>query len=76
MKEQYYIRTPGFVGNALTWWRAGGKGYTTDIREAGKFSKDEADRIHKNRKTDIPYLCEEIDGNTKAHKLIIDAQYV
>lgn len=30
------------------WWKPGWHGYTSDINEAGMYSKDEAERIVKN----------------------------
>lgn len=54
--EKFYIRdTRQCVGNCLLWWRKGGSGYTTDLDEAGQYSKEEAEKICKNRSTDIMY---------------------
>ena len=75
MEEMYYIRNDGYSGNALIWWREGGKGYTSDIREAGKYTKDRAENICK-RPQDTAYKCDYIDGLLHAQKLIIDCQYV
>lgn len=54
----YYIRDRrSFVGNACLWWREGGKGYTTNLDDAGKFTEEDAHRIHRNRSTDEPIPC-------------------
>ena len=66
-EELYYIQNQGFVGNAIIWWRVDGRGYTTDIREAGKFTKEEAKEIIK-RPEDTAWPCSYIDNNVKAHK--------
>ena len=50
MEEKYYIRNEGYLGNALMWWREGNKGYTCDIREAGKYTKEQAENICKSVK--------------------------
>lgn len=52
-----------YVGNCIMWWRAEGKGYTTDISDAGRFTKEEAEKIcnpRTGRKTDIMHRCEDI----------------
>jgi len=71
----YYIRNEGYVGNALIWWGVDGKGYTTDIRQAGKFTLERALNICK-RPQDSAYEVEYIDNLLSAQKLIIDCQYV
>jgi len=70
----YYIRNEGYLGNALLWWKIGG-GYTCDIRQAEKFTKEKAENICK-RPQDSAYSCDYIDGLLEAQKLIIDCQYV
>lgn len=73
--QKYYIRNEGYVGNALVWWRPNGRGYTTDIREAGKYTYEKAKSICK-RDEDSAYLCSYIDENEASKKMIIDVQYV
>jgi hypothetical protein len=70
----YYIKN-GFVGNAISWWAVDGKGYTTDITKAGKYSEDEARSICR-RPEDTAWPVGYVDGNEKAHKMIIDGQYL
>lgn len=43
--ELYLLKTSGFVGNSLLWWRQGCAGYTTDIDKAHRFMKEEAEKI-------------------------------
>ena len=73
--ELYYIRHEGYLGNALIWWKKGRNGYTADIREAEKFTKDEAESIC-SRPQDTAYKVGYIDPLIEAQKLIIDCQYV
>jgi hypothetical protein len=73
-EELYYIQN-GYVGNAILWWGIDSKGYTTDITKAGKYTKEEAEKIIQ-RPQDIAWLCEHIDNNEKAKKLTIDIQYL
>ena len=76
MKDQkYYIRQDGYCGNALYWWPQDSNGYVTDIRKAGKFTKEEAKDIC-SRESDTAYRVEYIDNLIEGQKLIIDAQYV
>ena len=75
MEEKYYIRNEGYLGNALMWWKEGNNGYTCDIRQAGKYTKEQAENICK-RPQDTAYKCEYIDGLLHAQKLIVDCQYV
>lgn len=53
--EQYLIwDTRSCVGNSILWWGPKRSGYTTNVDEAGRYSKDEADHIHRHRPTDRP----------------------
>lgn len=74
-KELYYIQN-GYVGNAVYWWALDSKGYTTDVNEAQKYTYDEMKSIVNNRRQDIGWPVSYIDENAKAHKTIIDAQYI
>lgn len=71
----FYIRKEGYLGNAYIWWKKGGNGYTEDIREAEKFSREQAENLCK-RMDFSAYECEYIDNLLEAQKLIIDSQYV
>jgi hypothetical protein len=62
----YYIRDARqVVGNCALWWRPEGRGYTTEIREAGRFTHDEA--FKGKRETDVPYQCEVVDKLVTMH---------
>jgi hypothetical protein len=42
------------------WWRAQRSGYTTNLLEAGRYSKAEADSIYRIRGTDFPVPVENV----------------
>ena len=66
--ERFYIRdTRQYVGNCLLWWAKGSSGYTTDLDEAGQYSKEEAEKICKNRDTDVMYPVESTDEIAERH---------
>lgn len=75
-EQLYYVRTEGYVGNALLWWGPNHSGYISDIKKAGKYTMEEAMKICRGRSTEKAYLCSTIDKKVEAHKLIIDAQYI
>lgn len=75
MEQQYYVQDKrSFHGNAVIWWGIDGKGYTSDINQAGKYSLDyfNGDR----RSSDVLWPCEYIDDHEKAKIQIIDMQYL
>lgn len=58
----YYIKTKGFVGNDLLWWRPNRGGYTANLSQAGKYSAAEALEIMANRpKEDVAYWVSDVD---------------
>lgn len=69
----YVQDSRSYVGNCPLWWRPEGKGYTTNLDDAGRYTFDEAMRMHESRSTDIPWLCREIDPIRRA---TVDAQYL
>lgn len=72
--EEFYLQdSRGYVGTNISWWQEGGNGYTTDLRKAHKYSKDEAIRSHNSRSTDIPWSKSYID--TRTHPAV-DMQYI
>ena len=73
-EKLYYIQS-GYVGNAILWWALESKGYTTEIIKASKFTKEEAKEIIK-RPQDIAWECNHVDKTIKAHKTVIDVQYL
>ena len=66
--DLYYIQNVGFVGNCLRWWRPAGHGYTSDLDEAWKLEKQDAERICRNRPTeDIPWSVDQVDALAVRH---------
>ncbi len=75
IESLFYIQN-GFVGNAVSWWGIDGKGYTTDITKAGKYTEEWVLKQVNSRPQDVAWLCSHIDSNEQARKLIIDYQYL
>jgi len=68
MNELYYIQNKGYVGNCLKWWREGGHGYTCNLDEAWKVSKEKAEEICKSRpKEDIMWKVSFVDQMAERH---------
>ena len=64
----YYIQNRGFCGSSLLWWREGGHGYTSDLRQAWKVDKDKAKSLTRDRPTeDFAWPCQDIDRITELH---------
>lgn len=62
MVSLYYIQdSRKWDGNNMVFWKKNEKGYTMHLDEAKLCSKEEADKIHANRKTDIPRLKEDVE---------------
>lgn len=56
--EMYFLRTRGYIGNGLVWWRPDSKGYTSDLQQAGKYTYDEALSICRSSRGDVlAYKC-------------------
>lgn len=75
MSDQFYLQdSRSYVGNDVLWWaKLGEGGYTTNMRKARVFTKDEAQRYHDARETDIPWPKEYIDARTRP---AVDMQYI
>ena len=58
--EKYYIHSGDYVGNSMLWWALEGKGYTTDLDKAEKYSMDDAKDICKDGKN-TAYLVDYIN---------------
>jgi hypothetical protein len=72
-EELYYIQdTRVFTGNAVTWWCPDGKGYTTHINQAGKYTWKEACSWTK-RETDKFWPCDFVDQFWSSH---VDHQHI
>lgn len=61
-----------YVGNDVLWWANRG-GYTTDVSMAKTFTKEEAQRLHDLRVSDIPWPKSYIDRKTRP---AVDMQYI
>jgi hypothetical protein len=62
-----------YVGNDMLFWAKDGNGYTTDMRLAEVYTKEQAMAQHHVRITDIPWPKEYIDAKTRP---AVDMQYV
>lgn len=70
----FYIQdTRQYVGNNVLWWKPDGNGYTTNIAEAGKYTRDQAKSLMESRDTDFAWPTSYIDKKTR---LTVDAQYI
>lgn len=65
-EELFYIQDArSYCGNSCYWWRVDGKGYTTDLNEAWKVSKEKAERIIRSRPdVDKAWPCAEVDARS------------
>lgn len=74
MSDLFYLQdSRSYVGNDVLWWSLNGNGYTTDLRQAQVYTRDEAQAMHNARETDIPWPKEYIDGKTRP---AVDMQYI
>ena len=75
MSDQlFYLQdSRSYVGNDVMWWAHEGKGYTTDLSKAQTYSKDEAQRMHNSRPSDVPWPKDYIDQKTRP---AVDMQYI
>lgn len=72
--EQFYMQdSRGYVGNDVLWWAKDGNGYTTDLSKAEVYSREDAQRMHDNRRSDVPWPKSYIDGKTRP---AVDMQYI
>lgn len=68
MSKLFYIQDcRAAVGNCVLWWRAAGQGYTCDLKDAGKFTAEEARRYAGDRHTDVARPVEDVDRLAVAH---------
>ena len=73
MDEFYLQDSRSYVGNDVLWWALEGKGYTTDLSKAQTYTKEEAQRKHTSRPSDIPWPKAYIDAKTRT---AVDMQYI
>lgn len=75
MSDQlFYLQdSRSYVGNDVLWWARDGKGYTTDLSKAQVYTREEAQRQHDMRRSDIPWPKAYIDAKTRP---AVDMQYI
>ncbi len=76
MEELFYIQDKRtYHGNAIVWWGHDCNGYTSNIKKAGKYTKE---YINNSvwREDERFWPCDYIDSLDEAHITIIDSQYV
>lgn len=74
MSDEFYLQdSRSYVGNDMLFWAKDGKGYTTDLRNAHVYTKQQAVKRHESRETDIPWPKAYIDAKTRP---AVDMQYV
>jgi hypothetical protein len=74
VSDLFYLQdSRSYVGNDMLFWAKDGNGYTTDLRLAEVFTKEDAITRHRSRETDIPWPKEYIDARTRP---AVDMQYV
>jgi hypothetical protein len=72
--DLFYLQdSRSYVGNDVMWWALGGNGYTTDLRNAQAYTREEAQAMHNARESDIPWPKQYIDGKTRP---AVDFQYL
>ena len=69
-EKLFYIQN-GWVGNACLWWAIDSKGYTTDIRKAGKYTQQQTIGII-TRPQDVAWECDYVDNCLDAQRLVVD----
>jgi hypothetical protein len=54
--DAYLIQdTRTYVGNCVLWWGPNWRGYTSNVNEAGRYTREQAMRQHASRFTDKPW---------------------
>ena len=72
--DLYYLQDKrSYVGNDILWWGKNNCGYTTDLRNAQVYTKEDALKQHMSRETDIPWPKAYIDAKTRP---AVDMQHV
>lgn len=72
--EQFYVQdSRSYVGNDVLWWAKDGNGYTTDLSKAEVYSREDAQRMHDSRRSDVPWPKSYIEGKTRQ---AVDIQYI
>lgn len=70
-EKLYYIQNGWEMnGNTMVWWRPNSCGYTLNINQAGKYTKEDAlERI--TREEDIAWECDYVDSCSMGYRVII-----
>jgi hypothetical protein len=64
----YYIQdTRSVVGNCMLLWNPCRGGYTCDLRQAGKYTREEAEQIVRSRGTDVAWPVDYLDSIAVSH---------
>ncbi|MFZ6747256.1 hypothetical protein ACO0LC_28940 [Undibacterium sp. JH2W] len=64
MEQLYYLQdSRSLTGACMMFWAQDGKGYTSDLRKAHVYTKDEAVSQHRSREADIPWPKAYIDAH-------------
>ena len=73
--DMYYVQDArGYVGNSVSWWALNNRGYTCDIEQAHRYTKDEIIRQFSDcRDIDVIWSARHVDTKIKKH---VDAQYL
>lgn len=71
--DMFYVQdSRQYVGNSVLWHGLNGGGYTTDIKKAHKYTKDEIiKKISNCRDSDVIWSAKHVDANVSYH---VDAQ--
>jgi len=74
VSDLFYLQdSRSYVGNDMLFWALDGNGYTTDLRKAQVYTREQAQAMHDSRETDIPWPKAYIDAKTRP---ACDMQYV
>jgi hypothetical protein len=61
-KELYYVWNGEYVGNTMLWWQKESKGYTMNLNQAHKFTREEAQQLIDNpSRKEEAFLCSETE---------------
>ena len=73
--EMYYVQdSRSYCGNSVFWWAKESRGYTTELNNAEKYTKDEiVKRFLNGRDSDVIWKASHVEKHIRTH---IDAQYL
>lgn len=71
--EKFYIQnTSNYIGNCMMWWALESRGYTSNIENAHKYTKEEAVAICRGSERARMWPCDYIDKHTTK---VVDMQH-